>query len=85
MTRTDHRSFIPAAATTIWSPLVIADELNLPLPLVERLGIKPKAWLATMAEAGSMLGSAIGGPEARQRWAASRRQKWAADKSGPWE
>jgi hypothetical protein len=55
------------------------------LPLVQRLGIESDAWIATMAEAGSMLGSAIGGPEARQRWAESRRQKWAADKSGLWK
>ena len=55
------------------------------LPLVQRLGIKPKAWIATMQEGGSMLGSALGGPEARRRWAVSRGQRWAADKSGLWE
>ncbi len=54
------------------------------LPIVQRLGIKPEAWLATMAESGSMLGSALGGPEARKRWAESRGQRWAADKSGLW-
>ncbi len=55
------------------------------LPLVKRLGIEPAAWLAAMAEGGSMLGSALGGPEARQRWAKSRGQRWVADKSGLWE
>ena len=55
------------------------------LPLVQRLGIKPAAWMATMREGGSMLGSALGGPDARQRWAASKGQRWAADKSGLWE
>ena len=55
------------------------------LPLLQRLGISPVAWLNSMAKGGSMLGSALGGPEARQRWADSRRQKWAADKSGLWE
>ncbi|MEK7415874.1 MAG: hypothetical protein AAB263_21415 [Planctomycetota bacterium] len=55
------------------------------LPLVQRLGITPAAWTATMREGGSMLGSALGGPEARQRWATSRGQSWAADKSGLWE
>lgn len=52
------------------------------LPLVQRLGIKPEAWLATMKEGGSMLRSALGGPEARKRWAESRHQRWVADKSG---
>ena len=42
------------------------------VPLVQRGGIKPAAWLASMAQGGSMLGSALGGPEARQRWATSR-------------
>ena len=55
------------------------------LPLVQRLGIQPEAWIATMQQGGSMLGSALGGPEARRRWAASRGQRWAADKSGLWE
>ena len=55
------------------------------VPLVQRLGIKPAAWLASMPQGGSMLGSALGCPEARQRWATSRGQKWAADKSGLWE
>jgi hypothetical protein len=55
------------------------------LPLVQRLGIKPEAWIATMKEGGSMLGSALGGPEARRCWAASRGQCWTADKSGLWE
>ena len=55
------------------------------LPLVQRLGIKPEAWLATMKEGGSMLGSALGGPEARKRWAESRGQRWASDKSGLWQ
>jgi hypothetical protein len=45
------------------------------LPLVQRLGIKSEAWIATMKEGGSMLGSALGGPEARRRWAASRGQR----------
>ena len=55
------------------------------LLLVQRLGIKPEAWIATMKEGGSMLGSALGGPEARRRWAVSRGQRWAADNSGLWE
>jgi REP element-mobilizing transposase RayT len=55
------------------------------LPMLQRLGISPVAWLNAMATGGSMLGSALGGLEARQRWADSRRQKWAADKSGLWE
>ena len=55
------------------------------LPLLQRLGITPAAWLSTMAQGGSMLGSALGGPAARQHWAVSRGQKWAADKSGLWE
>lgn len=54
-------------------------------PLLQRLGIAPEAWLRSMAQGGSMLGSAVGGPEARLRWAASRGQKWAADKSGLWK
>ena len=54
------------------------------IPLVQRLGIMPAAWTATMREEGSMLGSALGGPEAHQRWAASRGHSWAADKSGLW-
>ena len=55
------------------------------LPLLQRLGIAPAAWVASMAQGGSMLGSALGGPEARQNWVTSRGQKWAADKSGLWE
>ena len=54
-------------------------------PLLDRLGIAPTAWVHSMAQGGSMLGSALGGPEARQRWAESRGQKWAADKSGLWK
>ncbi|MEK7414697.1 MAG: hypothetical protein AAB263_15395 [Planctomycetota bacterium] len=37
------------------------------LPLMQRLGIKPAAWMATMREGGSVLGSALGGPEALRR------------------
>lgn len=55
------------------------------LPLVQRLGIKPEAWMATMIEGGSMSGSVLGGPEVRKRWASSKGQRWAADKSGLWE
>jgi hypothetical protein len=47
--------------------------------------IRSEAWLATMKVGGSMLGSALGDPEARRRWAAGRGQRWVADKSGLWE
>ncbi len=52
--------------------------------LVQRLGIEPAAWATTMTQGGSMSGSVIGGPEARQRWCKAAGQRWAADKSGLW-
>jgi len=53
-------------------------------PLIERLGINGHRWHQAMAEGGRMLGSVIGGPEARNAWAAQAGQSWAADKSGLW-
>jgi REP element-mobilizing transposase RayT len=53
-------------------------------PMVERLGIEPRRWLAAMTVGGSMLGSVQGGPEARRRWAEHQGQRWVADKSGLW-
>ncbi len=52
--------------------------------LVQRIGIEPSSWATTMAQGGSMSGSVIGGPEARQRWCKAAGQRWAADKSGLW-
>jgi len=52
--------------------------------LMQRLGIEQAAWTTAMAKGGSMSGSVIGGPEARQRWCMAAGQRWAADKSGLW-
>ncbi len=52
--------------------------------VVQRFGIEPSSWTTTMARGGSMSGSVIGGPEARQRWCQEAGQRWAADKSGLW-
>ena len=52
--------------------------------LVQRIGIDPSSWAKAMAQGGSMSGSVIGGPEARQRWCKAAGQRWAADKSGLW-
>ena len=52
--------------------------------LVQRMGIDPSSWATAMAQGGSMCGSVIGGPEARQQWCKAAGQRWAADKSGLW-
>lgn len=54
------------------------------LSLVQRIGIEPSSWATAMAQGGSMSGSVIGGPEARERWCKSAGQRWAADKTGLW-
>lgn len=53
-------------------------------PLIERLGISGARWHQAMADSGRMLGTVIGGPEARRAWAERAGQRWAADKSGLW-
>jgi hypothetical protein len=55
------------------------------LALVQRPGIAPAEWTPTMAKAGSMPGSAVGGPETRPRWAESRKLTWSTHKSGLWK
>ena len=52
--------------------------------LVQRIGIEPSSWATAMTQSGSMSGSVIGGPEARQHWCKAAGQRWAADKSGLW-
>jgi hypothetical protein len=52
--------------------------------LVEHLGINPSSWSTAMSQGGSMSGSVLGGPEARQHWCTIAGQRWAADKSGLW-
>ena len=58
--------------------------VSLALSVVQRFGIEPSIWVITMAQGGSMSGSDIGGPAARQRWCLAAGQRWAAEKSGLW-